>query len=92
MRTFNIIYQDETVQVQTGNHYRLQFPDGRWLVIEKYPDDTSTTAVENANISYSYRFIWVIEEPTGHPDWINDEQLQVIGELVLRKEQALENG
>lgn len=83
---FEIVYRNQVIKVVPGKSYRLIFPDGRWLLIGRYPDDTHTTAVDNANISYSTAFVWVIEDKTGGPDWLNPEQVQVLGELIHRKE------
>jgi hypothetical protein len=91
MKKFSIHYLDQTIGVETGDHYQLYFPDGRQLAIQKYPDDTQTTPVENGNISYSNAFVWVIENKSIGPAWLNHEQLQVLGELIKRKEQELEN-
>jgi hypothetical protein len=71
--------------------YRLSYDDGRWLVMDKRPDDTKTVATFNANISYSTATVWAVESKSEGPDWVNTEQLQVIGELIARKEQELEN-
>lgn len=87
---FDIVYHDQTINVTAGRHYRLNFPDGRWLALGRYPDDTQTTSVENANISYSLAFVWVVEDKSAGPEWLNNEQVQVLGELVKRKETALE--
>jgi hypothetical protein len=87
---FDIVYQDQVIKVTPDSHYRLTFPDGRWLLVGRHPDDTRTTSVENANISYSMAFVWVVEDASAGPNWLNHEQVQVIGELIKRKETELE--
>lgn len=89
MKKFSIHYLDQTIWVETGDPYQLHFPDGRQLGIRQYPDDTQTTPVENGNISYSNAFVWVIENKSPGPLWLNNEQLQVLGDLI--KEKELEN-
>ena len=96
MEKFSIEYHNEPISIEpTGiapiEKYRLTYGDGRWLVMDKRPDDTKTVATFNANISYSTASVWAVESKSEGPDWINTEQLQVIGELIARKEQELEN-
>lgn len=96
MKTFNIEYHNELISIEpidseTNDKYRLGYQDGRWLVMDKRPDDTKTVATFNANISYSTATVWAIEEKSEGPDWINTEQLQVIGEIIARKAQEHES-
>jgi hypothetical protein len=88
---FEIMYHDEVISVNSRNNYRLSFPGNRWLTIHCYPDDTQTTPVENANISYSLASVWVVEEKSPGPDFLTNEEVQVIGELIKRKEIELNN-
>ena len=97
MKTFNIEYHNEQIRIEpieadseSSEKYRLDYNDGRWLVMDKRPDDTKTVATFNANISYSTATVWAIEKKSEGPDWINAEQLQVIGEMISRKQQEFE--
>jgi len=92
MKTFTVQYLAQLIEVQKKVNYQLRFPDGRQLVIQKYPDDTQTTPVENYNISYSNAFVWVIEDGAAGTKAITHDQLQALGELIRKKEQVLENG
>ena len=94
MKHFNVEYHNDNIQVSpveglANEQYRLDYPDGRWLIMGKRPDDTKTVATYNENISYSTATVWAIESKAGGPDWVNTEQLQVIGELIARKEQEI---
>ncbi|MEP6727454.1 MAG: hypothetical protein ABJC98_16665 [Bacteroidota bacterium] len=96
MEKFSIEYHNEPISIEPMGieqieKYRLTYGDGRWLVMDKRPDDTKTVATFNANISYSTASVWAVESKSEGPDWINTEQLQVIGELIARKEQEMEN-
>lgn len=95
MENFSIDYHNEHISVsdmhiESLEKFRLSYPDGRWLVMEKRPDDSKTVATFNANISYSTATVWAIESKSEGPDWINAEQLQVIGEIIARKAQEHE--
>ena len=96
MEKFSIEYHNELIRItapetESVEKYRLSYDDGRWLMMSKRPDDTKTVATFNANISYSTATVWTVESKSEGPDWVNTEQLQVIGELIARKEQELEN-
>ena len=91
MKTFTVQYLDQLIEVQKQANYQLRFADGQRLTIQKYPDDTQTTPVENYNISYSNAFVWVIEDGAAGIKAITHDQLQALGELIRKKEQALEN-
>jgi len=91
MKKFTVHYLNQAIEVERRDDYQLRFPDGPQMTIQKYPDDTQTTPVENGNISYSTAFVWVVENKSPGPIWLNNEQLQVLGELIKRKEQELEN-
>ena len=96
MEKFSIEYHNELIRIaahgiESVEKYRLSYDDGRWLIMDKRPDDTKTVATFNANISYSTASVWAVESKSEGPDWVNTEQLQVIGELITRKEQELEN-
>jgi hypothetical protein len=92
MNRFNIEYHHDQISIEPVNEtsneqYRLSYHDGRWLVMGKRPDDTKTVATFNDNISYSTATVWAIEQKSEGPDWINMEQLQVIGEMIQRRAQ-----
>jgi hypothetical protein len=92
MNTFSIDYHNDQIMIESINEtsneqYHLSYRDGRWLVMGKRPDDTKTVATYNDNISYSTATVWAIEKKSEGPDWINMEQLQVIGELISRRAQ-----
>jgi hypothetical protein len=87
---FEITYNGQVIKIQSGNTYGVHFPDGRWLSVNRYPDDTKTVPVENENISYSLAFVWVVEDKSPGPGWLSNEQVQVIGELIRRKEIELD--
>ncbi|MFT3937161.1 MAG: hypothetical protein QM726_26350 [Chitinophagaceae bacterium] len=94
MSSFSIMYHHEPIAVKpvdagATETYHLQYKDGRWLLIEKRPDDSKTVATFNDNISYSTSFVWTIAEKSEGPDWVNTEQLQVIAELISVKRNAL---
>ena len=96
MENFSIEYHNELIRVEsigmeTTEKYRLTYEDGRWLTMDKRPDDTKTVATFNANVSYSTATVWVVESKSEGPDWINMEQLQVVGEIITRKAHELEN-
>jgi hypothetical protein len=57
MNKFTVNYLGQVVEVEKSANYQLRFPGGEQLNIQKYPDDTQTTPVENGNISYSNAFI-----------------------------------
>src|SRR3954470_9743356 len=90
MKAFDIEYHNERITVSGEDNYKLTYPDGRWLVIEKQAGDTGTVSIFNDNTNYGTVSIWVIRSKSEGPDWVNREQLQVIGELVLRKEKEAE--
>lgn len=85
MKAFDIEYHDERIKVSGDDNYRLTYPDGRWLVLEKQAGDTGTVSIFNDNTNYGTISMWVIQSKSEGPDWVNREQLQVIGELVVRK-------
>ncbi|MDE3247190.1 MAG: hypothetical protein KGO82_00930 [Bacteroidota bacterium] len=92
MQHMTIEYHGMTIIVQAPaedeqQQFRLIFPGDRWLLMSQHPDDTKTVATYNDNISYSTGTVWAIDEQSQGPDWINAEQLQVLGEIVLRKTQ-----
>ncbi len=91
MKAFDIEYHNEVIQVSAGNHYKLSYPDDRWLVIQKQTGDTGTVSLFNDNTNYATTSMWVVQSKSEGPDWINREQLQVIGELVVRKEKEAEH-
>ncbi|MEP6746313.1 MAG: hypothetical protein ABJB86_01235 [Bacteroidota bacterium] len=88
-KDFEICYHDQVVTIHAGDNYRLTFPDGRWVLIHCYPDDTQTTSVDNANISYSLASVWVIEDKAPGAGFLTTEEIQVVGELIKRKEAEL---
>lgn len=94
MRSFSLSFHNENIRIEavdnvSNKQYQLRYADGRWLVMGKRPDDTKTVATYNENISYSTASVWAIESKSEEPDWINMEQLQVIGELIQRKEKEI---
>jgi len=91
MKTFEIEYHNETIRVTAEGNYKLSYPDGRWLILGKQMDDTGTVSIFNDNINYDVAPVWTIQDKSEGPDWVNKEQAQVIGELVLRKEMSVEN-
>ena len=91
MKTFEIEYHNETIRVAAEGNYKLSYPDGRWLILGKQLDDTGTVSIFNDNINYGAASVWTIQDKSEGPDWVNKEQAQVIGELVLRKEMSVEN-
>jgi hypothetical protein len=91
MNQFNIQYKDVTIEVTAAEHYHIVFPDGKWMNLQKYPDDTKTMPVENENISYSYAFVWVVENQSQETNWLSEEEVQAIGEIIRKKDQELEN-
>jgi len=91
MKTFEIEYHSESVRVSADENYKLSYPDGRWMIIEQRSDDTGVVSTFNDNTRYGANSVWVVESKSEGPDWVNREQLQVIGELVVRKEMELEN-
>lgn len=86
MKTFEIEYHGETITITPGDGYKLSYADGRWLTIKQQSDDTGVVSIFNDNIDYRTAAVWVIDKKSEGPDWMNREQLQVIGELVSRKE------
>jgi hypothetical protein len=90
MKTFEIEYHNETVRVSAEDNYKLSYSDGRWLVLEKRSDDTGTVSIFNDSTSYGATSVWAIQSKSEGPDWVNREQLQVIGELLVRKEKEAE--
>lgn len=91
MKTFEIEYHNEVIRVSAADGYKLSYPDGRWLILEKRSDDTGIVSIFNDNTSYGATSVWAVKSKSEGPDWVNREQLQVIGELVVRKEMELEN-
>jgi len=98
MKKFSIEYHNESIGIETfekestpNEQYRLDYNDGRWLIMGKRPDDTKTIATFTENISYSTATVWAIENKSEGPDWVNTEQLQVIAELIARKKQEMES-
>ena len=94
MKEFSIDYHREHINIEFIGiegleKYRLSYDDGRWLVMDKRPDDTKTVATYNDNISYSTASVWAIESKSQGPDWINREQLQVIGEIISNKQKDI---
>ncbi len=92
MKKFTIHYLNQSIEVQKAENYQLRFANGEQLNIQKYPDDTQTTPVENYNISYSNAFVWVVENPSAGSKLIDKKQLQELGELIRKIEQELEKG
>ena len=95
METLSIEYHNELIMVapagiESIEKYKLSYNDGRWLIMHKRPDDTKTVATFNANISYSTATVWAVESKSEGPDWVNAEQLQVIGEIIERKSKEAE--
>lgn len=96
MKTFSIDYHREHITIEfigmeSLEKYKLMYEDGRWLIMDKRPDDTKTVATFNDNISYSTASVWAVESKSEGPDWINREQLQVIGEIISNKQKELEH-
>ena len=91
MKTFEIEYHNEIIRVAADGNYKLSYPDGRWLILEKQLDETGTVSIFNDNINYDVAPVWTIQDKSEGPDWVNKEQAQVIGELALRKEMSVEN-
>ena len=91
MKTFEIEYHDEVIRVSAEDNYKLSYPDGRWLILGRRSDDTGVVSTFNDNTNYGTTSLWALESKSEGPDWVNREQLQVIGELVVRKEMDLEN-
>jgi len=96
MEPLSIEYHNQAIKVspiegESTDKYKLTYQDGRWLIMDKKPDDSKTVATFNANISYSTATVWAIEDKSEGPDWVNTEQLQVIGEIITRKAQELQH-
>ncbi|GAC1597042.1 MAG: hypothetical protein NVS3B8_09940 [Chitinophagaceae bacterium] len=91
MKNFSIYYHNESIKVETGNYYRLIFPGGRWLMINCQEDYSKTVASSDEDTRQSIPSEWVVVSTSGGPDWVNREQLQVLGELLIRKIQEHEN-
>ena len=96
MEPFSIEYHNQVIKVlpiegESTDKYKLTYQDGRWLTMDKKPDDSKTVATFNANISYSTSMVWAIEDKSEGPDWVNAEQLQVIGEIITRKAQEFQH-
>ena len=91
MKNFSLAFRTEIITVSVDKHYRLGFPGGKWMVIQKYPNDAKTTPVSNENISYSTTFVWRIESQSPATSWLSESDLQELGELVRKKDQQLEN-
>jgi hypothetical protein len=91
MKHFSIGYHNDNIKVETGDDYRLIFPDGRWLVMDLKEDFSKTIASSDPDIRQHTPTHWVITSTSGGPEWINREQLQVMGELISRKVQEPEN-
>ena len=85
-KKFTLEYHNESIRIETGNNYRLTWPDGRWLTMECKDDYSKTQASSDEDVRQITSCQWTITETSGGPDWINREQLQVVGELILRKE------
>lgn len=91
MKHFSIVYHNDTIKVETGNSYKLIFPDDRWLIMDCKEDYSKTIASSDADTRQQIPSEWVITSTSGGPDWLNREQLQVLGELVNRKVQEPQN-
>jgi hypothetical protein len=91
-KKFTLEYHNESIRIETGSHYRLTWPDGRWLTMECKDDYSKTQASSDASTRQIIPNQWTIIEISGGPDWINREQLQVVGELIVRKEPETDRG
>jgi hypothetical protein len=80
-------YHNERIIAETGENYRLTWPDGRWLIMEYKEDHSKTMASSDADSRHITPSLWMVDSTSGGPAWINREQLQVLGELIKRKEQ-----
>ncbi|MEP6749130.1 MAG: hypothetical protein ABJB86_15460 [Bacteroidota bacterium] len=85
-KKFTVEYHNESIRIEKGSHYRLTWHDGRWLTIECKDDYSKTQASSDEGVRQIIPSKWTVIETSGGPDWINREQLQVVGELILRKE------
>jgi hypothetical protein len=90
MKNFSVVYHNNSIKVETVDGYRLVFPDDRWLIMDLKEDFSKTVASSDADTRQQTPTQWVITSTSGGPDWINREQLQVIGELISRKVQEPE--
>jgi hypothetical protein len=89
-KNFTLEYHHDSIKVATGDNYQLTWPDGRWLKIHCQEDYSKTEASSDAGTRQMVSSQWVIDATSGGPDWVNREQLQVIGELINRKEQEFD--
>jgi hypothetical protein len=91
-RTKNLTleYHNNAITVESGENYRLTWPDGRWLIMNCQEDYSKTQASTDADTRHIIPCQWTVESTSGGPDWINREQLQVVGELIGRKEKEQE--
>ena len=86
-KNFSIEYHNDSIKVESNGGYRLTWPDKRWLLIKCLEDYSKTQASTDEATRQITPCQWTIESTSGGPDWINREQLQVVGELINRKEQ-----
>ncbi|HTL08641.1 MAG TPA: hypothetical protein VL307_10305 [Chitinophagaceae bacterium] len=96
MEQFSIEYHNQVIRIspiegESTDRYKLTYQDDRWLIIDKKPEESKTVATFNASVSYSTATVWAIEQKSEGPDWVNTEQLQVIGEIITRKAQELQH-
>lgn len=88
MKNFSVAYHNDTIRVEGDEQYRLTFPDDRWLDVKLQADYSRVVASSDSDTRQTAPEEWVILSTSGGPDWINREQIQVIGELISRKEEA----
>jgi hypothetical protein len=86
-KNFTVEYHNNSIKVEIGDNHRLTWPDGRWLLMNCQEDYSKTQASTDADTRQIAPYQWVVDSTSGGPDWINREQLQVVGELISRKEQ-----
>ncbi len=85
MKKFSISYHNESIAVEQDEHFRLIFPGNRWLTIKNQEDFSKTIASSDEATRQNIPSEWVVVSTSGGPDWVNREQLQVLGELINRK-------
>ena len=74
-----------------NGEYKLTFPDGRWITMEQKEDFSQTVASSDEDSRQNIPTHWIVLRTSGKPDWVNREQVQVLGELVIRHSPAVNN-
>lgn len=89
MKHFTIEFHSQAIQVEQNGEIKLIFPDGRWLTMEKREDYSQTVASSDEDSRQSIPTHWAVLRTSGKPDWVNREQVQVLGELVTRHAESM---